>query len=295
MLVMKKSIFAFVLIFILQGCSSSRLSYEEYLNVIKAYPDYEYEAPIDLPKFTYANVSDTNFVKIRNVFGLDSIAGNGDEVSRILNLMKWVHNSIKHDGSKKNPLPISTFNIVEVCKSENRGVNCRGLAVMLNEVYLSMGFKSRYIACLPVERLFDDCHVINTVYSNKLNKWIYIDPTYSAYLTDENGEMLSIQEVRDRIVTGKNIIVNDDINWNGQPYDSSKYLAYMSKNLFRLVSPVEGEYDYESKSNRKFVELIPKGYDTSMNIFSSILSKLKSAFSKMEYYYTSNPNYFWER
>jgi hypothetical protein len=209
--------------------------------------------------------------------------------------MKWVHNSIKHDGSKKNPSPINTFNIMNVCRSENRGVNCRGLAVMLNEVYLSMGFKSRYITCMPVERLFDDCHVINTVYSNKLNKWIYIDPTFAAYLTDENGIMLSIQEVRDRIVSNKKIKVNVDINWNGQPYDSLNYLAYMSKNLFRLESPIEGEFDYESKSNRMFVELIPKGYDTSMNIFSSILIKIKSAFSKMEHYYTSNPDYFWEQ
>jgi hypothetical protein len=53
--------------------------------------------------------------------------------------------------------------------------------------------------------------------------------------------------------------------------------------------------DYESKSDRKFVELIPKGYDRSMNIFSELLSAIKSAFSKVEYYYTSNPNYFWEQ
>ncbi|HSH52551.1 MAG TPA: transglutaminase domain-containing protein, partial [Bacteroidales bacterium] len=267
------------MLFVFQACSNSsyvQLSYEEYLNILESYPDYDYEETTSLPQFTYSEKTDSNLVKIRKIFKLDSVAGDGDEKTRILNLMKWVHNTVPHDGSLKNPQPINTFNIMNVCKTENRGVNCRGLSVMLHEVYLSLGFKSRYITCLPAKKDYVDCHVINAVFSNELNKWLYIDPTFSAYLTDENGRMLSIQEVREKMLSGEKIIVNNDINWNGEPYGSSEYLTYISKNIFRLVSPIENEFDYESKSDRKFVELIPKGYDNSPSFIKSIFSIFSS-------------------
>ncbi len=282
MLIVKKSLFAIILLFILKGCTSSRLSYEEYSNILKAYPDYEYEETNSLPQFSYSDLSDSNLVKLRKTFNIDSIAGKGTETSQIINLMKWIHCSVNHDGSSKNPHPKNIFNIMRVCKSENRGVNCRMMSVMLHEVYLSFGLKSRYITCMPAEKDFKDCHVINAVYSNELHKWIYIDPTFQAFFTDEKGLMLSIQEVREKMIKDEKIIINDELNWSGGTYTSEDYLKYISKNLFRLASPIENEFDYESKNNRRYVELIPKGYgDISGN-------------PNEKYFYTSNPNYFWQ-
>jgi hypothetical protein len=37
---------------------------------------------------------------------------------------------------------------------------------------------------------------INAVYSNTLNKWLWIDPTNDAYAMNEKGELLSIAEDR---------------------------------------------------------------------------------------------------
>lgn len=58
------------------------------------------------------------------------------------------------------------------------------MAQMLNECYLAMGFKSRFITCMP-KVMINDCHVINAVYSNTLDKWLWMDPTFNAYVTDE--------------------------------------------------------------------------------------------------------------
>ena len=33
-----------------------------------------------------------------------------------------------------------------------------------------------------------------------MQKWLYIDPTMDAWVTDENGTMLSIAEVRERLI-----------------------------------------------------------------------------------------------
>ncbi|MEJ2627823.1 MAG: transglutaminase domain-containing protein [bacterium] len=162
----KKYYHLIVLFIVLLGCSNP--TDVNYLDIIKSYPDYEYENTNHLPQFTYADSSDVNLVALKDTFNLEEIAGKGDEISQIVNLMEWVHTTIRHDGSSQNPYPRNTFNIIKVCKEENRGVNCRMLAIVLNEIYLSCGFKSRYVTCKPAEKDFDDCHVINSVYSYQL-------------------------------------------------------------------------------------------------------------------------------
>lgn len=43
------------------------------------------------------NPNDSNLVQLRKHFNLDSIAGSGDEISKIKNLLYWVHNIVPHD------------------------------------------------------------------------------------------------------------------------------------------------------------------------------------------------------
>ena len=109
------------------------------------------------------------------------------------------------------------------------------MAQMLTEVYLAMGFKARFVTCLP-RYLIGDCHVITTVYSRTLNKWIWVDPTYDAYITDENGTMLSISEVRSRLRNDQELYLNDYANWNHQSKQTKEYYLYyyMAKNLYYL-------------------------------------------------------------
>ena len=52
----------------------------------------------DRPKFTYQDKENPNLVALRNGFKLDSVAGKGNEVSKIINLLHWIHNLIPHDG-----------------------------------------------------------------------------------------------------------------------------------------------------------------------------------------------------
>jgi hypothetical protein len=123
---------------------------------------------------------------------------------------------VRHDGNSYNPPLKNAIDLIHVCHAENRGVNCRMMAVILNECYLAMGFQSRFITCMPRETEFDDCHVINVVYSNDMQKWLWMDPTFCAYVMNEKGELLSVAEVRERLIQGEPLIINPDANWNRQ-------------------------------------------------------------------------------
>lgn len=220
-----------------------------------------------IPQFTYMSPNDSNLVRIREYFNLDSIAGSGNEISKIKNLLCWVHNTVRHDGSSDNPTEKNAIAMVELCKKENRGVNCRMLAQILNECYLAMGFKSRYVTCMP-KTYINDCHVINVVYSNTLDKWVWVDPTFNAYVTDETGNLLSIAEVRERLRKDEPLILNKDANWNNQNQQTKEYYldTYMAKNLYYVICPLRSEYNAETKQEGKkdpvFISLIPQGFDS---------------------------------
>lgn len=234
----------------------------DYLQVLKDAPGYTKDLPKQKIEFTYLEASDPDLVRIRQYFNLDSIAGKGDEISQIKKLMTWVHNRVRHDGGSSNPSPKNSINIVKVCDAEKRGVNCRMMATMLNECYLAMGFKSRFITCMP-KKYVSDCHVINAVYSKTLNKWLWMDPTFNAYVSDDKGNLLSIAEVRERLRTDKPIVLNEDANWNNESKQTKEqYLdSYMAKNLYWISSPLHNGYNVETAGTTNgFLNLYPADY-----------------------------------
>ena len=74
--------------------------------------------------------------------------------------MHWVHNAVRHDGSSRNPTSRNAIDLIEVCRKENRGINCRMMAQVLNECYLAMGFKSRFVTCMPRKMVNDDARQV---------------------------------------------------------------------------------------------------------------------------------------
>lgn len=268
------------------------------LEILQKGKAYNYSDNRFIPEFQYQSKDHPDLVKIRKELHLDSIAGNGNELSQIFNLMHWIHNLVKHDGSSNSPGKRNAIDLIQVCKTENRGVNCRMLATILNECYLAMGIKSRHITCMPRETQFQDCHVINMVYSTELDKWIWIDPTFAAYVMDEKGNLLGIQEVRERLINNQPVILNPDANWNRSTLQTkAHYLEYyMAKNLYRLQTPLTSKYNLETwgeKQEVTYVELLPlDGIQQTPQKEESTLQKNKVKFIN---YKTNNPNLFWTK
>ncbi|MBL7909817.1 MAG: transglutaminase domain-containing protein [Bacteroidia bacterium] len=271
----------------------------DYQFILRRGEKYNLSDNRSFPKFTYQSLDNSNLVALKKAFNLDSVAGTGNEVSKILNLLHWIHNLVPHNGSQDNPAVKNAINMISVCKKEGRGLNCRGMATVLNECYLAIGIKSRFITCLPKDSLGidEDCHVINMVYSTSLKKWLWIDPTFDAYVMNEKGELLSIEEVRDRIINDKPLILNPDANWNHKSSQSKEYylLNYMTKNLYMLQCSLSSEYDTETKSVGKeinYIQLLPLEYFKQPKE-KTISQNTESKFSHITYY-TNNPSAFWQ-
>ncbi|WP_394337522.1 TPR end-of-group domain-containing protein [Deminuibacter soli] len=271
----------------------------DYLFILKTASVYDNTVHSNLlPAFTYQSPADTALIALRRYFHLDSIAGTGNQTEQVLNLLHWVHNLVPHDGNTENPPVRDALHLVSVCRKEGRGLNCRGLATVLNECYLAMGFKSRLVTCLPKDSLGidPDCHVINSVYVPALHKWIWADPTNDAYVMNEKGELLGIEEVRARLINGEPLILNPDANWNHRFTRSrEEYLyGYMAKNLYLLQCPVNSIAGNETRMPGKvisYIQLNPVAYFRQKQNGGA---KSGTQQGDLLYYNTNNAAAFWQ-
>lgn len=235
------------------------------LQLLKESPGYKKETN-QKPEFVYAQPSDSILSQTRERFNLDSIAGSGDDISRIMNLLYWVHDNIEHDGGHGFPPgPRNLRNTYESAKRDSCGFNCRALAICLAEALLAEGIPARYITCESKAWDTDyDCHVICVAWSDTLNKWIWVDPTFAAYVTDENGLLLHPGEVRYRLQNDLPLVLNEDANWNHRSTQSKDYYLdeYMAKNLYIMSANTINQAEPEGKSNHaqgQHVTLVPLG------------------------------------
>lgn len=270
----------------------------DFMYILRRGATYNNKDARPLPAFTYQAATDSPLVALRTGFNLDSIAGKGNDVSKVLNLLHWVHELIPHDGNHPNPAVRNAMSLIGVCKAEKRGLNCRGLSTVLNECYLAMGFKSRLVTCLPKDSLGTDtdCHVINVVYVPSLKKWIWTDPTQDAWVMNEKGELLDIREVRERLINGQPLILNPTANWNHRVSAvKEQYLYnYMAKNLYMLQCPVNSAYDMENAAQGKtiqYIQLMPLDYFKQGPAVRTSTTKGGTTY---QFYNTNNPDAFWQ-
>ena len=255
----------------------------DFIYILRQAGKYQSPDVKELPSFTYEASTSWNLKEVKNFFNLDAIAGKGDEISKIINLLKWAHDNIRHDGSNYALCEFDAIDIYNYHKSTGKGVNCRHLAIALNEMYLAMGFKSRFVTCIAKDET--DAHVINSVYSTTLKKWLWIDPTMNAYWRDENGNLLSIEEVRERLIVNHTLVLNEDANWNNQNKQTKEgYLDnWMSKYLYWFSCPANFCFNPESRyrdTNQTYINLCPLGYEPSSLNAKRVI--------------THDATYFWE-
>ncbi len=248
------------------------------IELLKASAPYKPQPELQI-EFRYALPTDSLLAFSRQHFNLDSIAGNGPASERIKNLTYWVHDLIRHDGGSGMPKVMLTLpNVAEVCKKEDRGVNCRGLAIILTEALLAEGIPARYLTCESKAYNIDgDCHVICAAWAEDLGKWVWADPTFAAFVTDENGLMLHPGEVRQRLIDGRPLILNEDANWNHKSKQTKEgYLEqYMAKNLYLIQAAMFNRAAPEGRNSDpkpRYVSLVPEGFDYDRNPEYTILT-----------------------
>lgn len=147
-------------------------------------------------ELTY-NFSDDDYTVLKEKYNLEKTAGDGSEFEKAVRLMNEFAPRLTHKSNYDNHIEDKALSLLEYSlNKKSNGINCRAKAQILNEMCLSLGIFSRKVWIMPNSRYDGDCHVVNEVWDSNLNKWVMLDITNNEYWIDENGEPLSVLEIR---------------------------------------------------------------------------------------------------
>jgi len=268
----------------------------DFVSILRQTGPYNPDEKQTYPDFTYQSSSDPHLVELRTAFNLDSVAGTGSQVDRAIRLMHWMHDAVPHDDNK--PLKeLNALNIITTYKKSKYAQACYGLSISLNEIFLSMGFKSRVVICFSHNyEHTNGGHVITALFIDSLNKWIYTDAQENAYVKDEKGNLLSIEEVRQRLIDGRPMILNPAANYHNIPSTKKEYLyTFMAEHIYRFICPLNSEYNSQTREPGKimqYVELLP--VNSGEPPIDKFESQDKNDFHVVSYH-TNNDLLFWKK
>jgi len=272
----------------------------EWADLLKKHPSFSatptgYAVEVN---FTYAAPSDENLRILRDTYNLESIAGQGSETDRIINLTRMVSQLTGHANNPEIPEELNALNLIHLAKDEHMLINCYMKTVILNEVFLSMGFSSRWTHLFPHSNEEEESHYITSVYSQTLGKWILMDPDFGVYVTDEKANILGVAGIRSRLIAGEPLEVKD-LNtsrsvltraWSGvkDRIEGTDYLWYLSKNIFKIQCPQVSMFNQRSMPDKMNFELIPDGYREEL-LKSSQMTR------RGEVFYINDEELFWQK
>ncbi len=240
-----------------------------YTGILRLYDEFDPLPDEKAPSFQY-ECSHPELDKLREEYGLDRIAGTGDEWSKATNLMQWMteHVGYKADITSAKPevcksLPMNAKGLLEYSfdKGQDCGINCYMHSIVLTEACLSLGLKCRIVSLNPLNPYDYDNHLVNVVWYSKLSKWVMVDSSYNGYVRDAGGEILNPWEVRDLLCRHKTIVCNDELAYNGVKNNSEDYLRYLAKNLVYMHSPTLSGFNTTTTSEEPWLTLTPKHFD----------------------------------
>jgi hypothetical protein len=221
--------------------------------------------------FNYSPPTDESLRKLRDKYGLKAIAGPGSEIDRIVNLTRWVFRLNGHADMPEIPKELNALSLIPLARDRHILINCYMKTVILNEVFLAMGFPSRQTHLLPHSREEEESHFITSVYARTPGKWILMDPDCGAYVIDAKGLPLGVAEIRRLLVAGRPLTVVDlnaaDRGTLATAWSRLRefvrgvcYPWFLSEFVFKIRCPRDSAFDQRSSPDQAYFELIPDDY-----------------------------------
>lgn len=203
--------------------------------------------------------------EVRDYFQLDTLYSADDDTwTKTLAIAKFVASNIPHDNQKEWPEHVNAIGLWEYTKNVAPAFNCRLHSLFAFELFLAAGIDAKFITCMPQDDNDNDCHVVNEVWLPELGKWAMIDTDMGGhYITDQNGTPLSLAEMRERYISGDDIILWAEFKNKAGKEDW--YYSYMAKNTYWFSCWGELSYYQEDRHHNDVVRdhyynLLPQGF-----------------------------------
>lgn len=237
--------------------------FDKYLKLLRKSGPYVKDADT----FEMKIIQDTARAKeIRDYFHLETLyEADADTWTKALAIGKFVASNIPHDNQAEYPEHVNAIGLWEYTRDVAPAFNCRLHSILSFELMLAAGLDARYVTCLPEDENDSDCHVVNEVWLPEMGKWAMIDTDSGGYYySDGNGVPLSLKEIRDRYISGEEMILYPRFKESGK--NNVDHLAYMAKNTYwfncwEILSYYQEDANDRKRAQGLSVSLVPSGFE----------------------------------
>lgn len=254
------------------------MSYDVYTGLLKAFP-LRAEGEKDI-HFSYDN-GNSQFKYLKTQYPIQTIASDGKDFSKAVNLLHWISEHVYHKGDYDGTIAHNSLDLLNYSYNNGSayGINCVALATILSECLLAVGIKARRVFLMPCSPYDGDNHAVAHAYIREMNKWVMFDPTLNAYFANEQGEYLSLLELRDHLANQKPVFFNKEAQYNDEIWtekSANENIEYFAKNLFYFqTSEISTFGDGNAIGEgiapmNRCITLCPEGYDPKQIRLSNI-------------------------
>lgn len=188
----------------------------------------------DIPSCEYRRVSREEYEEFCDKYRLKY--AYGDNSVNLYHIVYWLYNQFVpgkpffEDFQKYNG-----FEIFEKCK-RNFSPNCACYAIMLNDLLLALGFKSKAVWCLPADTKDTECHALNHVFDEDKNEWYVVDPSCGSIICNESGKKVDLMTLRLTIGQGDYVYPHRNKHIRRPDEYIKDYNDYMKKKLYQFLT-----------------------------------------------------------
>lgn len=232
------------------------MNYDLYTSLLKMHDVFR---PSDAGVSPSVDATAQELAVLREKHGLTQISGEGTSFDKAVRVMDWLTAHVCHDGNCNPQGKRCAMTAIEYAFDQpERGVNCAWLATTLTECLLSIGIMARTIYIMPFAPYDFDNHVVTHVWYFEKKQWVMLDPTMNCYALDKEGNLLDIFALRALLADQQEIVFNESLRYNGQPYNHEEHRDYLAKDLFWFKLSEVSRFD---DNTGRELTIAPEGFD----------------------------------
>lgn len=142
------------------------------------------------------DISDSTLFQLRDYVKSQVNIPIDSDPQAIFSVMEWVRNQWAHDGFNEPPPSSTSLEILKLARQGSK-FSCNEYGAVFSDILLSLGYISRIVNLNSRDIAYGPLgmgHVASEVWSNSLQKWIFIDPQF-CMSAKYKGQYLNYYEI----------------------------------------------------------------------------------------------------
>ncbi len=212
--------------------------------------------------------------ELKEKYDLKKIAGDGSNLSKSINLLHFLSPRLAHSPFYDNHIKCNALDLLDYSlNNKEHGINCLNKSKILEECCLALGIYARRVIIMPYSPFDLDNHVVVEVYDNK---WVMLDPSTDGVFVDENRNLLSLFEIREKLANNEFVTYTksndelDDLKKLREKYIDMT--TYICKNSFYFVVDEDSTFGYTNQT----LTFAPVNYSIKNKTIANLKYRIKN-------------------